>query len=122
MKLSDLHVCDSCGGAVGLQFYVIRVSVAMVMAREANQVLGLAQMLGGRLGLAEVFAPDDNAVMVFGDEDKSLMDELLICTNCFQRDVHLAWILERRLSAKEEDVYRSENSSPSGERGGVGRK
>jgi len=102
MKLSDLHVCDSCGGAVGMQFYVVRVSLAIVMAREANQVLGLAQMLGGRLGLAEVFAPDDNAVMVFGDEDKSLMDELLICMNCLQRDVHLAQMLDRRTPAKED--------------------
>lgn len=101
MKLSELRPCDCCGGKIAPHFYVVRLSQAMVMAKEANAVLGLAQMFGGALGLAEVVAPDADAVKIFGDERKELMHEFFLCQECFMRPLDMAMLMDVRL--KEQD-------------------
>ena len=88
MKLSDLKPCACCAGPLlnpmTGQWYVLRISQAMVNPRAANEVLGLAQYFQGHMGLAEMFAPGtDDAVWVLADKDKRLQTELHVCFNCF---------------------------------------
>lgn len=84
MKLSELKPCAVCGGLLGPIWTVIRVSPALVQPRAANQVLGLAQMFNGNLGLAEVFAPNDSPVVIAMDkkEHRDCMTELHVCKEC----------------------------------------
>ena len=122
MKLSELKPCALCGGPLvarqGLAtWYVLRVSQAMVSPRAASQVMGLSQIFGGSLGLAEVLAPDaDGAVMIFGDKDPRLMQELHICFDCFHgvNDAHsladLPAAIERHGAAQETEETKAEGT------------
>jgi hypothetical protein len=48
-----------------------------------QQTLGLAQMLGGSLALAEAMgARPEEAVMVMGDKSPSLWTEIFLCQDC----------------------------------------
>ena len=74
MKISDLKPCAACGGPLLCPpcavWYVIRVSHAMPHPRHAREVLGLTQILGGAVKVAEAMAPAaDEAVMVLGDKE-----------------------------------------------------
>jgi len=60
--LSTLRPCDVCNGAHHGVFWEIDVRLGFVETTALNQTLGLAQMLGGSLRLAEAFGPAD-AVM-----------------------------------------------------------
>jgi len=92
-------MCDNCGGLVKQIFYVVRTSLAVVSPNAFNQVAGLTQMFGGRLGLAEVMAPDADVVKIAGDEDKRLMTELLICQDCYMtKSLDLPILVEKRTS------------------------
>lgn len=95
MKLSDLRPCDNCGGKIAPQFYVVRFSLALINADVANQTLGLTQMLGGSLALAEVFASGKDAVIIAGEKDKTLLDEIYLCSDCYCGDVNLAMLAEK---------------------------
>lgn len=82
MKLSEIRPCDNCGGAIAPNFYVVDVSLAMLKPQATNQVLGLVQMFGGSLALAEAMSPDAEAALVMGDEDRTLRTRLVLCTEC----------------------------------------
>lgn len=104
MKLSELRPCDNCGQKIAPLFYVARVSQAMVMPA-ANQVLGMTQYFNGNLALAEMFAPEDEVVKVFGEEKKELMDELLLCSDCAcEKYLNLLVLVEKRNQAKSENI------------------
>jgi hypothetical protein len=98
MKLSELRPCDQCGGKLAPSFYVLRLSIALISPTATNQVLGLAQYFQGNLGLAEVFAPNDNAVAVAMDEKEhtGLMQEFFVCTTCYMAPICLAELVEKR--------------------------
>lgn len=83
MKLSEIRPCDNCGGKIVPMFYVVRFSVAMFAPRATNEMLGLTQMFGGSLQLAEVMGADPEAVKIAGDEEPALWTDLLICQDCF---------------------------------------
>jgi|GEM_PF-4489249 len=102
MKLSQLRPCDNCRGPLMHgYFYVVRVSQAFVLPRQANQVLGLTQYLGGNLPLAEIFAPDDDVVKILGDENKELMHEIFLCQDCALQPVDLLGLVETRAQKKD---------------------
>lgn len=110
MKLSQLRPCDGCNGPLlgkGLyktaMWYVVRVTQAMV-SQKANQVMGLAQIFNGCLGLAEVMAPEpDEAVLILGDKEPQLMTELLLCMECATKGSNgVAILVEKRNNAIEE--------------------
>ena len=104
MKLSELRKCDSCKGILAPrgQFYVVRVSLAIASPKAYNQVMGLAAIFGGALGLAEAMSPDEHVIKIAGDEDKNLLDEMLICQECYMmRDLNLAQLAEALHSEKE---------------------
>ncbi len=114
MKLTDLRPCDSCGGALigrtagyGGQntqmFHVIRCTRALVHPQAVNQVLGLNQYFGGNaLGLAEIFAPQPNAITVLVDKEPELQTELFLCEKCVygSEGVDLLDLIEKRNNAK----------------------
>jgi hypothetical protein len=94
-KLSDLRPCDNCRGPVARGFVVVNVSRAMLAPAAANQVLGLTQLLGGSLPLAEQFAPS-NPVMVFGDHNPDLYCTIILCQGCWlDKPIDLALLWER---------------------------
>ena len=88
MKLSQIRKCDSCDGVLAPQgmFYVVRASLAIVQASAFNQTMGLVQMFGGgrgSLAIAEAMSPQPDVVLVAGDKQPELMDEYLICQECY---------------------------------------
>jgi hypothetical protein len=102
VKLSDLKPCAVCGGPLPPIWRVVRVSLAALDREATNGVLGVSQMMGGlhvpgALAIAEALAPaSDQAVMVLGDKDKSMMDEFNICQGCFlTKPIDLALLQER---------------------------
>lgn len=100
MKLSELRPCDNCGEPIGQIFYEVRTSIVMVNARTANQMLGLTQMLGGSLALAEAMGAEPDCVVVGGEFDPELFTHLLMCQDCFIKPIGLAAIVERRVQAE----------------------
>ena len=107
MKLSEAKPCIVCSGPLlkppmGM-WYVVRVTRAMLSPRAANQVLGMAQMFGGRLGLAEVMAPSpDEAIMILGDKEPALLTELHICFECYHEKLGDLWSAVDRVGKTEE--------------------
>ncbi|SRR5258708_3762143 len=95
MKLSELRPCDNCGGIVAPQFYIVRSSLAIINPQSANATLGLTQMFGGHLALAEVMSPDADAVKIAGEFNKELWIELRLCRDCYMSDINLAEVAER---------------------------
>jgi hypothetical protein len=96
MKLSEIRPCDNCGKPIAPMFYVVRFSVAMFDAKAVNATMGLAQMFGGQLGIAEAMTSRPDAVSVAMDKQPDLMTELLICNDCFlMKDLSLPALMER---------------------------
>lgn len=83
MKLSELRPCDKCNGPLAPSWYVIKLSQCMLDRNATNQTLGLTQMFGGNLAIAELMGSQaDRAVVVLGDEIDGLWTELLVCQSC----------------------------------------
>lgn len=103
MKLSDLRPCDNCGGKVYPQFYVLRMSLAIIKGQAVNEFLGMRQFFGGKSDeLAMMFSPSaGNAVIVAGDEEPALMDEFFICYDCLKGPLDLARLGEKVHAGKE---------------------
>lgn len=116
MKLTDLRPCDSCGGPLlgketsicppltAHMFHVIRCTRAMLNPQATREVMGLTQFFGGSaVGLAEVFAPNPDAVTVIGDKEPALTTELFLCEKCaYSGKTNLPGLIERRNEAKAE--------------------
>jgi hypothetical protein len=101
MKLSELKPCASCGGPLlrpGIaNWYVVRVSQALLHPGAAREVLGLNVYFGGALGIAEVMAPRaDQAVAIIGDQPGAAWTELHLCFDCYARkgSIDLASLVE----------------------------
>lgn len=101
MKLSEIRPCDNCGGKVAPQFYLVRGTLALFSPQAANATLGLTQMFGGALALAEAMSPDPEVVKLASDHDKSLQSELFLCQTCYMGDVNLALLNDKRADAEE---------------------
>lgn len=114
MRLTELRPCDSCGRKIAPSFYVVRVSTAIV-APAAARVLGLAEAMGGlhAIKIAEALSPDtDDAVVVFGEHDRRLQTELLLCTTCaVLGEISIAHLVERRNTAAEAAAKREEGAA-----------
>lgn len=81
-RVSDLRPCDNCHGKIVPQFYLLRVSLALIKPQAVNEFMGMHQFFGGRASaaLVENFAPAAaDAVIVAGDQEPSLMTEIVIC-------------------------------------------
>lgn len=88
MKLSELRVCDGCGGPLFVPparwFQVVRSSGAIVRP-EAMEVAEIAARSGVSIAQAEaqMAIPADHAVDVLGDLASSAGVELFICVRCY---------------------------------------
>jgi hypothetical protein len=109
MKVSDLRPCDKCGGKIAPLFYRVRFTQALINPDAVNQFVGMHRFFGGKASaaLVENFAPaSTDAVLFFGDKDRSLEVELLICNDCFLNGgIDLAMLSEKRNAGRsvEED-------------------
>lgn len=88
MRLSELKPCAACNGKLVrpgvIQWYVLRMSTALVKPQAFNQVAGLTQMFHGALGIAEAMAPDADVVAIIGDDPRSGgWMELHVCFDCY---------------------------------------
>lgn len=90
MRLSDLRPCDGCAGPIflppGRTFWVVRSSCAtvtdsaveLIEAADRNPGLSLDRLEAAHGGVAR------GLVAVLGDERPELLDELLLCSACYQ--------------------------------------
>ncbi len=105
MKLSQARPCDKCRGKIAPQFYRVRVDLAFFSPRNANAVLGTAQILGGigALAVAEAMAPGaEDAIVCAGDKEPELLDTLFICQECYLAgEIDLAVLLEQLHARRE---------------------
>jgi hypothetical protein len=97
VRLSDLRVCDGCGGPLfspsSRWFQVVRTSGALLTA-VAHEVVEAAARNHLPLDRLE-HAVCGPAVMVLGDEQEQCLDELLLCVTCFH-ERPIAEIARRR--------------------------
>lgn len=97
--LLELRPCDNCGGPIHSLFYVVRSSLVSVDVNTVNQFIGMHQFFNGKASAAllENFVPGAaTAVRVVGDEDPTLMTELLLCQDChFNKPLDLSLLIER---------------------------
>lgn len=116
MKVSELRPCDNCSGPIAPHFYRVRFTQALIRADAVNQFLGMHQFFGGKAGaaLVENFAPaSHDAVLFFGDKDKSLEVELLICSSCFiDGPIDLALLAERVNAGRRAEENRAAAAAP----------
>lgn len=82
MKLSELRSCDGCRSPIGNQFWVARVSSALLTPR-GQRVLSLALVGGSSVADAESITGVHDGVLVPGDKDPALMTEMLLCNACW---------------------------------------
>jgi hypothetical protein len=99
MKISELRVCDACGGSVLPMFFVVRLSAAILSPDAAKDVWKLVQMLGGMrtrgaLATAEALVPEPDCIKILGDEDSELITQLFICTGCVAKDLNLLMLTD----------------------------
>lgn len=105
MKLSDVRPCDNCGKGLAPHgfFYVLRVSYAFIAPKAFNATMGLTQMFGGAVRLAQAMSPDPEVIKIAGDENPELMTELLLCQDCvLMQDLSIAYLMEKRNIARRE--------------------
>jgi hypothetical protein len=100
MKLSELKPCACCHGPLlsppAGNWYVLRQTIAIIKPQAARSVMGLSMHFGGAMGLAEMFAPDANAVAILADEPGApKAAEIHVCFDCYvQRLGELAGLFE----------------------------
>lgn len=114
MKANEIRPCDYCGkqiagrmpdGEVVLQFYVVKLSTALLNVRAVNAHVGLATMFGGNHVLAEVFNPHSEWAQVLAEQPGGFWDEALLCRDCYYKPVdlcHLTAILNERREREAE--------------------
>lgn len=77
MKLSDLTPCALCGNPIAPIFYRVTAEQLMINASAANEMLGLTQMFGGALELAEVMGSQPDVTLSLQK------NSILVCQDCF---------------------------------------
>jgi len=110
MKLTEIRPCDSCGGKIAPQFYVLRLSLAMFKPSAVNSTMGIAQITGS-LAIAETLSPDPEVVTVMGDEDKRLWMELYLCPDCCMKDLNILGLIETQ-TTKARPVPADDDEQP----------
>lgn len=96
MKLSELRPCDNCGNKLAPAPYRLHLTQGLFNAVSVNTNLGMMYMLGDSLTLAEVMSPNSEVLEFFGDKNKDLEDEILLCQDCVMtKDISLALLIER---------------------------
>lgn len=113
-KLNELRMCDNCSGPVGMIFYVLRVSLAVVNVQAVHETLGMHQFFGGRASaaLVENFAPSAShgfTIAMDEDESKELGTEAFVCQKCMMEPTDLPMLIER-ISERRKKTERDANT------------
>lgn len=96
MKASDLRPCDVCGGPLlgadvpaGFDLGLKLTFERHVLDRRAlKTTLGLVDVVGGSLQLAEVFSPQPRVTTTIEKEAGEELEELLVCRDCVLSEKH----------------------------------
>lgn len=109
MKLSELKPCGCCSGPLLKppcgSWYCLRMSIVILNPRAARGVIGLTTILGGALGIAEVLAPDaDGAVVIAGDKEPELMEEIHVCFDCMTSKLAPIFEMFQQSARRDEQI------------------
>ncbi len=85
--------CENCGGKIGPDFYIVKLSQALVDPSAVNRYVGMTQYFQGHTALADVFATDKTLEHVMQGEDANQWPEMIICLRCFAGNPILAQLL-----------------------------
>lgn len=111
MKLSELRVCDCCGGKLvrdgSIQFFTVNVGSEIIDHRALNQVASMLQLYHGNVALAEVMAPESEVTKAIPPT------KLLVCFECFCKPQILASLIETRNDREEESRRTTETEARS---------
>lgn len=87
MTDARIRPCEKCGGPIGPDFYVIKMSQVVVDYDAVSRYQGLA-LYFKNLELADVFTPDVTLSKVVSGPDANRWQELVICRDCmFHNDI-----------------------------------
>lgn len=122
MRLSELNPCALCGGPLRPKYaggwYVLRVSLVM-FTQAANEVLGLCQVYGGlrAIKIAEAMAPAaDDAVMIAGEKDPELWQEVHVCMECYHEKLDAVARLMQQVAEQKKAAKKEENNNNNNEK------
>src|SRR3972149_6897656 len=68
MKIRDLRPCDNCGKPIGMIFYVLRGTMAIVKAQSVREYVGLSLMLGSGVLAEAMGGHQDSVVDLLADQ------------------------------------------------------
>ncbi|MGD9850144.1 MAG: hypothetical protein AB7T38_02635 [Nitrospirales bacterium] len=78
MELKELKPCDLCGGPINPFFFKLTAQQFMLDQQAIQRNMGLMQMMGGSLELANVFSPSSAM-----EKPLTTVHEVLLCQACF---------------------------------------
>lgn len=95
MPKTRIKRCESCGGAIGPDFYIIKMAQAFVKYEAVRRFAGMREYFQGHEALAEIFSPDRSLELVIQGEDANSWPELVICQSCFIANPLLVLLFEK---------------------------
>ena len=110
MKANEIHPCDGCGQSLCkhgmMSFTVVRASTAVIDRQAFNTTMGLNQMFGGAMDLAEVMSPDPEIVKIVGDQRGQKWNQYLLCLDCYSHKslAELAGLMEEKGGDRQEEL------------------
>lgn len=123
MRIKDLRACDCCDQPLTSRekpqpfFARITVRREFINPIKLNQFLGLAQMFGGRVGIASAMG-DDNVTETASTTELMLCDECLVGRHGEDHDITclpIMVLMEKRSNKEEADDAKKKAAAPSGE-------
>lgn len=90
-----IQLCEQCNGKIGIDFYIVKLSQAIVDVNAVNRHLGMTQHFQGNSTIAEVFSTDDTLEHVMHGEDANKWPEMVICQKCFVSSPILTMLFEK---------------------------
>jgi len=102
MKIRDLKPCDNCGKPIGIIFYIVRSTIAVVKQESIREYVGLSLMLGSGLLAETMGGHQDSVVDLLADQKdengKPLgWREAFLCGDCHGSDLNIAALAEKVL-------------------------
>lgn len=89
-----IRQCERCGGPIGPDFYVIKMSQAIVDYNAVSRLQGLSQYFGN-YEIAKVFSPDKTLAVLVDGNDANRWKEMVICQGCMLHNDILPLLFEK---------------------------
>jgi hypothetical protein len=100
-----IRQCEKCGGPIGPDFYVIKMSQAIVDYNAVSRLQGLSQYFGN-YEIAKAFSPDKTLAVLVDGADANKWKEMVICQGCMVHSSILALLFEKGGSDANENENR----------------